>query len=309
MEEDSGSYANSDSTTLVSSSPDHSNHPSNHHSMMSNGHADDVTMEPTKKELHLNMSGLHDLKNRNNDVGLTPNDPHDMFGKKSPIIFAIHDETNLNQCKLTDKNKFKTEFEHEHEQATNQDDSLPSYASNDNHKYVNGDRHMQSYESSQNLTGVGTPKSNRHENVGGIDNPAFYNDEGRGSKRANGKDRSDDYERMMVESNEGHGMNGGANTTITMGLTSPNKAHQNETKVPEAVNLELVNMAPISSGKTNGQVGIDNNGGLAPGATALNSIPVKKDTEVDLSVPYDEYFVPVNEHRKYMRCVQALFVI
>jgi hypothetical protein len=32
-----------------------------------------------------------------------------------------------------------------------------------------------------------------------------------------------------------------------------------------------------------------------------NSLPLKKDTEVNVSGPYDEYFVPVNEHRKFMR--------
>lgn len=32
-----------------------------------------------------------------------------------------------------------------------------------------------------------------------------------------------------------------------------------------------------------------------------NGIPVKKDTEVNIGNPYDEYFVPVNEHKKYMR--------
>jgi hypothetical protein len=49
--------------------------------------------------------------------------------------------------------------------------------------------------------------------------------------------------------------------------------------VAEAVNLELVNMQPYS-----------------------NSIPVKKEsTELDMGDPYDEYFVPVNQHKKYMR--------
>lgn len=52
----------------------------------------------------------------------------------------------------------------------------------------------------------------------------------------------------------------------------------------EAVNLELVN--------------INGNGTKAAAAVA----PVtKKDVELDMGDPYDEYFVPVNEHRKYMR--------
>jgi hypothetical protein len=56
----------------------------------------------------------------------------------------------------------------------------------------------------------------------------------------------------------------------------------------EAVNLELVNM---NKKPTNGR---DN-----------NSLPIKKDTEINVSGPYDEYFVPVNEHRKFMRYIFA----
>ena len=54
-------------------------------------------------------------------------------------------------------------------------------------------------------------------------------------------------------------------------------------EVAEAVNLELVNMNPFSD---------------------TNGIPVKKESEEASDAyndPYDEYFVPVNEHRKYMR--------
>lgn len=54
----------------------------------------------------------------------------------------------------------------------------------------------------------------------------------------------------------------------------------------EAVNLELVNLQkPKPSTTTNGH----------------SSLPTKKDTEVHIGDPYDEYFVPVNEHRKFMR--------
>ncbi|XP_047542686.1 zinc metalloprotease ZmpB-like isoform X1 [Vanessa atalanta] len=65
-----------------------------------------------------------------------------------------------------------------------------------------------------------------------------------------------------------------------------NGPHQNghskepngDTKTLEAVNLELINLTPKNGSK-------------------------KKDVEVDMNStnPYDEYFVPVNEHRKYMR--------
>ena len=47
------------------------------------------------------------------------------------------------------------------------------------------------------------------------------------------------------------------------------------------MNLELVN---LSKTPVNG-----------------NPLPKKKDTQVEIPDQYDEYFVPVNEHRKYMR--------
>lgn len=57
-------------------------------------------------------------------------------------------------------------------------------------------------------------------------------------------------------------------------------------QIIEAVNLELVNIKKPTNGHDNG-----------------TKLPVKKDTEVDINDRYDEYFVPVNEHRKYMRLV------
>lgn len=62
----------------------------------------------------------------------------------------------------------------------------------------------------------------------------------------------------------------------------------------EAVNLELINI---------------NNNLKKPTATNgkhnNNDLPAKKDGDVELGTTkddsYDEYFVPVNEHRKYMR--------
>lgn len=54
-------------------------------------------------------------------------------------------------------------------------------------------------------------------------------------------------------------------------------------KQPEAVNLELVHMGTYGNGVT------------VPG------IPMKKEVEAEAGSPFDEYFVPVNEHRKYMR--------
>ncbi|XP_045488299.1 filamentous growth regulator 23 [Pieris rapae] len=62
--------------------------------------------------------------------------------------------------------------------------------------------------------------------------------------------------------------------------TLPQNGHKanGDTKTLEAVNLELINLTPKNGAK-------------------------KKDVEVDMNTtnPYDEYFVPVNEHRKYMR--------
>lgn len=56
------------------------------------------------------------------------------------------------------------------------------------------------------------------------------------------------------------------------------KEPNGDTKLPEAVNLELINLTPKNGTK-------------------------KKDVEVDMNAsnPYDEYFVPVNEHKKFMR--------
>ena len=61
------------------------------------------------------------------------------------------------------------------------------------------------------------------------------------------------------------------------------KEPNGDTKTLEAVNLELINLTPKNGSK-------------------------KKDVEVDMNAtnPYDEYFVPVNEHRKYMRFVAFL---
>ncbi|CAH1403570.1 unnamed protein product [Nezara viridula] len=67
--------------------------------------------------------------------------------------------------------------------------------------------------------------------------------------------------------------------TKTNGVEVKTPGSEDNKEVNEAVNLELVNMQPYS-----------------------NSIPIKKEsTELDIGDPYDEYFVPVNQHKKYMR--------
>lgn len=71
----------------------------------------------------------------------------------------------------------------------------------------------------------------------------------------------------------------------SLGATSVNGKANGEKPLAEAVNLELLNMSKPANGHQNGS----------------SALPVKKDTEVDIGDPYDEYFVPVNEHRKFMR--------
>ena len=71
-----------------------------------------------------------------------------------------------------------------------------------------------------------------------------------------------------------------------------NGKSENGKPLAEAVNLELLNMSKPTQSSNGKQNGSNNNN---------NGLPAKKDTEVDMGDPYDEYFVPVNEHRKYMR--------
>lgn len=62
----------------------------------------------------------------------------------------------------------------------------------------------------------------------------------------------------------------------------------------EAVNLELIN---INSNNNNMKKSSNGKNG--------SDLPVKKDGDVEMGQTkdesYEEYFVPVNEHRKYMR--------
>lgn len=63
----------------------------------------------------------------------------------------------------------------------------------------------------------------------------------------------------------------------------------------EAVNLELININSNNNNMKKSSNGKNNN----------NDLPMKKDGDVEMGhtkdESYDEYFVPVNEHRKYMR--------
>jgi len=64
--------------------------------------------------------------------------------------------------------------------------------------------------------------------------------------------------------------------------------NQEKDKMAEAVNLELINMKPFAK-SVNGKE---------------NGVPTKKkETAVNMNDTYDDYFIPVNEHKKYIRLV------
>ncbi|KAL4119616.1 hypothetical protein QTP88_012414 [Uroleucon formosanum] len=68
--------------------------------------------------------------------------------------------------------------------------------------------------------------------------------------------------------------------------------NQEKDKMAEAVNLELINMKPFAksiNGKENG-------------------VPTKKETAVNMNDTYNDYFIPVNEHKKYIRGGEKLYV-
>lgn len=135
--------------------------------------------------------------------------------------------------------------------------------------HSNLDELSKKYNSTNRLNNVESPSRTRKS---GIDNPAFQATEGNnGTLKSTFK-------------------NSELNSSVALGLTSPNK--QEEANTTEAVNLELINLKPM---------GKDVAGPYENGANGVSGIPTKKETEVEVGNPYDEYFVPVNEHRKYMR--------
>lgn len=114
----------------------------------------------------------------------------------------------------------------------------------------------------------------------GFDNPGFEEEDDNNKSNKNGN---------VIRSSFGDNkkVNGDMNV---LAFDTPNKT--NEEQMTEAVNLELINLKP--SGK-------DVVGPYENGKNGVSSIPTKKDNDVEMNNPYDEYFVPVNEHRKYMR--------
>jgi len=87
--------------------------------------------------------------------------------------------------------------------------------------------------------------------------------------------------------------NGHNGTAVTTTVTTTNLENgsggggrHEKDKMAEAVNLELINMKPFGK-----NVKENNNG-----------VPAKKkETAVNMNDTYDDYFIPVNEHKKYIR--------
>lgn len=131
---------------------------------------------------------------------------------------------------------------------------------------------------STNRLAPGTPKNQRSKT--GVDNQGFHDDDARNAA-TNGVVKSTFDESKAFT-------NGDLNAS-SLALGSPTKE---DDEVAEAVNLELINLKP--SGK-------DVAGPYEYGTNGISGIPVKKEADVETGNPYDEYFVPVNEHRKYMR--------
>jgi len=116
------------------------------------------------------------------------------------------------------------------------------------------------------------------DDVHGTDNPAYEPDipAGAGGERPPSS--------VTITIPDPPAVNGGnLNGSMVSTGTPPAKD-----PVVEAVNMEMVNMSY-------GEKAVDVNG--------ISDIPMKKDPceDVDLVDPSEQYFVPVNEHRKYIR--------
>ncbi|KAK4879292.1 hypothetical protein RN001_007438 [Aquatica leii] len=218
-------------------------------------------------------------------LGHDSNSLETSISNHTSTVHNHHDEVDKSVMPSNDTNTY---FKNEVTLPINYDDknpeksSIPHYLStaklnieDDNRDNINDSKN---YSSTHNLNEE-TPKSKKKPNNSGIDNPAFQADEKSNHQPSNGALKSTFDENKAFT-------NGDLNAT-PLGFTSPTK---NEEHMAEAVNLELINLKPV--GKDVG--GYD-------GSNGINDIPIKKETEVEIGNPYDEYFVPVNEHRKYMR--------
>jgi hypothetical protein len=116
-----------------------------------------------------------------------------------------------------------------------------------------------------------------NEESSGIDNPGFDETE------------TPSNNRQLTSFGNGH--SNGLNEPTALGVNDTNKNMElNDKKLAEAVNLELIN--------------INSNNNLKKPTTTNgnhNELPIKKDSDVETGEPYGDYFISVNEHRKYMR--------
>ncbi|CAH0558245.1 unnamed protein product [Brassicogethes aeneus] len=121
------------------------------------------------------------------------------------------------------------------------------------------------------------------DSSGGVDNMAYQDEEmGNGSVKStfdSKKPYNGDYKKNYPEINMG----------------TPAKAKQEEPPA-EAVNLELINLKPNQD--VTGPYAMGNG---SNGMNGMTEIPMKKERDETESHPYNDYFVPVNEHKKYMR--------
>lgn len=202
----------------------------------------------------------------NNTFSVNVTSPSQQYYHKNEITLPVNcDETDLEKTKL-EINPSTPKLPHYMSTAKlNINETL------ENHN--NLEQLNKTYNSTTRLN-QDSPKSQKKL---GLDNPAFQDDHP--TPNGNGVQKSTFDDKKPYN-------NGDLNSSLA--LKSPTKGDDDMT---EAVNLELVNMKPtVGNGDSNG---VHENG--------QTTIPIKKETEVDLGDAYDEYFVPVNEHRKYMR--------
>lgn len=192
-------------------------------------------------------------------INLPPVDHSDHHLYKNEISLPVnYDETDLAKDPLNTSPK------------------LPHYLTTTNlniNETLENHSNLEQLNKTYNSTSKLNQESPKSIKKNGVDNPAFQDDK---EPQKSTFDEKKPYN------------NGDLNSSVSLGLKSPTKG---DDEMTEAVNLELINMKPMSG---------DSNG-LHENGSTTTTIPIKKETEVDLGDPYDEYFVPVNEHRKYMR--------
>jgi hypothetical protein len=219
----------------------------------------------TAQDSHSGHDNSSSLETTHNDVSTTVNDVDTQ--QQEPNNFYHKNEITL------PVNYDETDFQE------NKSPKQPHYMSTANlnindtlEHHSNLEEMSKNYKSTNYLNE--SPKM-RKKSDAGVDNPAFQEEEYKPEVKS------------TFDNNKPY--NGDLNSSAMLGLTSPNK---NDEPLTEAVNLELINLKPT---------GKDVTGAYENGTNGMTSIPVKKENDAEIGNPYDEYFVPVNEHRKYMR--------